>query len=731
VTSETDSLLLVTTSSPQCNLTFFSEEPLWTESPNANSNVSGPGSGSNPDIDEAAAPSTVWKPRNRDLNPPVDRLNQRRTVMVSHGPQLWDRGAVEREEYELQKSFKRVCISPSSESGARLGVQSYVDTMVLNIRGDLNRMAKSWTDSEKKSRRRIVQFWRQQKDSLVESRFHHIQERAIPLNSMCISCIWSEDYEEYFVTLVEVLYLVEFFLSMQFTWEEKNTLRGRLSSPDLLTVSWDNRDTRGLYEQIMEYTIIKPVEFHSKFQVLRWTDLPFTFEVLCEPSKPKPLSKAPAHDDGTEGYQIPSEMQTASVPGNTIDDEEKDAQRTSSTSFSSEGQSTPFATFRDYEIAGKVCNDEVDGDDLDDYYDASASPYRGLKFQGFSQKPSETGPVREFNSFATKALCPAIETLDANQIARLFDDARLTMPNAFDSNNKPKWYLLPEETRCSLARITTMLVEKEAVSVLKILLSYNFPLDNICSSRNILPGSAHLFTHCEDLVVHAIHHSTFQTVIVLFDELRRRDPSYTGSDIITEIVKGGNAYMLQQFLENKVSISSMQFPESLLGLTAGFGHTELVAMLLSSYRGALERPPNFTKTVALCRAVGNGYIEAAKLLITAGADPNCQPESGGDFWSTGLGLAGKNNSPEMIQLMLNAGGDCNVALRPAVEFGTLTFVEMLLRRGAKVTLRVKRMRGEIVNLLCDHGDWRLEFAHRPEDWNEMEELLLAYATRIS
>jgi hypothetical protein len=570
--------------------------------------------------------------------------------MVSHGPQLWDRGAVEREEYELQKSFKRVCISPSSESGARLGVQSYVDTMVLNIRGDLNRMAKSWTDSEKKSRRRIVQFWRQQKDTLVESRFHHIQERAIPLNSMCISCIWSEDYEEYFVTLVEVLYLVEFFLSMQFTWEEKKTLRGRLSSPDLLTVSWGNRDTRGLYEQIMEYTIIKPVEFHSKFQVLRWTDLPFTFEVLCEPSKPKPLSKA---------------------------------------------------------------------------------------LQGFSQKPSETGPVREFNSFATKALCPAIETLDANQIARLFDDARLTMPSAFDSNNKPKWYLLPEETRCSLARITTMLVEKEAVSVLKILLSYNFPLDNICSSRNILPGSAHLFTHCEDLVVHAIHHSTFQTVIVLFDELRRRDPSYTGSDIITEIVKGGNAYMLQQFLENKVSISSMQFPESLLGLAAGFGHTELVAMLLSSYRGALERPPNFTKTVALCRAVGNGYIEAAKLLITAGADPNCQPESGGDFWSTGLGLAGKNNSPEMIQLMLNAGGDCNVALRPAVEFGNLTFVEMLLRRGAKVMLRVKRMRGEIVNLLCDHGDRRLEFAHRPgrpkiaEDWNEMEELLLAYATRIS
>jgi len=467
---------------------------------------------------------------------------------------------------------------------------------------------------------------------------------------MCISCIWSEDYEEYFVTLVEVLYLVEFFLSMQFTWEEKKTLRGRLSSPDLLTVSWGNRDTRGLYEQIMEYTIIKPVEFHSKFQVLRWTDLPFTFEVLCEPSKPKPLSKA---------------------------------------------------------------------------------------LQGFSQKPSETGPVREFNSFATKALCPAIETLDANQIARLFDDARLTMPSAFDSNNKPKWYLLPEETRCSLARITTMLVEKEAVSVLKILLSYNFPLDNICSSRNILPGSAHLFTHCEDLVVHAIHHSTFQTVIVLFDELRRRDPSYTGSDIITEIVKGGNAYMLQQFLENKVSISSMQFPESLLGLAAGFGHTELVAMLLSSYRGALERPPNFTKTVALCRAVGNGYIEAAKLLITAGADPNCQPQSGGGFWSTGLGLAGKNNSPEMIQLMLNAGGDCNVALRPAVESGNLTFVEMLLRRGAKVTLRVKRMRGEIVNLLCDHGDRRLEFAYRPgrpkiaEDWNKMEELLLAYATRIS
>src|SRR5215467_2798126 len=91
-------------------------------------------------------------------------------------------------------------------------------------------------------------------------------------------------------------------------------------------------------------------------------------------------------------------------------------------------------------------------------------------------------------------------------------------------------------------------------------------------------------------------------------------------------------------------------------------------------------------TTALHWAAYNDDVELAKLLLTAGANPNVKTRLGG---ITPLHMAAKNGSTAMIDILLKAGADVRIAtgtgttaLMNASASGHADAVKLLLDPGA-------------------------------------------------
>jgi ankyrin repeat protein len=91
-------------------------------------------------------------------------------------------------------------------------------------------------------------------------------------------------------------------------------------------------------------------------------------------------------------------------------------------------------------------------------------------------------------------------------------------------------------------------------------------------------------------------------------------------------------------------------------------------------------------------ASGRGFLRIVELLLAAGADPNMvEPRMG----MTALHLAAQSGNPQIIGLLLDSGAfiDCqspvlgNTPLIDAILYKQDAAVDMLLRRGARTTIR--------------------------------------------
>ncbi|KAF2639593.1 hypothetical protein P280DRAFT_402300 [Massarina eburnea CBS 473.64] len=141
---------------------------------------------------------------------------------------------------------------------------------VLKIEGDLDRMAENWTREEREARRRLVEFKRLQQGSTITTKFAPVTPEARPARSICVSCIWWEEKDEYFITSVDTIFLLEQLVNVRFTVEEKNRIRRNLEGFRPSTVSKAKPDSEEFFKVIMGFPNPKPRNIEKDVKVFPW-----------------------------------------------------------------------------------------------------------------------------------------------------------------------------------------------------------------------------------------------------------------------------------------------------------------------------------------------------------------------------------------------------------------------------------------------------------------------------
>jgi hypothetical protein len=146
----------------------------------------------------------------------------------------------------------------------------YQTKAVLKIDGDLDKMAEDWTQEEMDAKRRLVHFERSQHGSTISTTFAPIAPEVRPARSICVSCIWWEEKDEYFITSVDTIYLLEQLVNVRFTVEEKNRIRRNLEGFRPLTVSKAKPDSEEFFKVIMAFPNPKPRNIEKDVKVFAW-----------------------------------------------------------------------------------------------------------------------------------------------------------------------------------------------------------------------------------------------------------------------------------------------------------------------------------------------------------------------------------------------------------------------------------------------------------------------------
>ncbi|KAG1140159.1 hypothetical protein G6F37_007942 [Rhizopus arrhizus] len=145
----------------------------------------------------------------------------------------------------------------------------------LTIQGDLTEMTIDWTEQEKKDQRRLVQFWRKQKGTNSVTAQFNIYRPKHPQDppDFITSCIYWESRQDYYITSVDYVGLLQFVIGVVFTTEERNRVRRNLEGLVPETISKHKQDTAEFYKQIMSYPKPKPRNIEKNLKVFKWSKI--------------------------------------------------------------------------------------------------------------------------------------------------------------------------------------------------------------------------------------------------------------------------------------------------------------------------------------------------------------------------------------------------------------------------------------------------------------------------
>ncbi|BGP34379.1 hypothetical protein JCM10296v2_006198 [Rhodotorula toruloides] len=172
---------------------------------------------------------------------------------------------------------------------------TYSHKVVLKLQGDLNTMAMGWTNEEWTARRRLVQFWPQQDGQVINVTFRPIPQTEYVQNSIVISCIFRDDFNECFVTSVDTIYLLEALVGSRFTVEEKNRIRRNLEGFKPQTVTKAKPDAEPFFKLIMGFPNPKPRNIEKDVKVFPWKILAQALKKIMS----KYSANYPLNPDGT------------------------------------------------------------------------------------------------------------------------------------------------------------------------------------------------------------------------------------------------------------------------------------------------------------------------------------------------------------------------------------------------------------------------------------------------
>ncbi|KAJ1801178.1 hypothetical protein LPJ59_000502 [Coemansia sp. RSA 2399] len=164
-----------------------------------------------------------------------------------------------------------------------LGYNSYASLLNkanLMFESNLDTMMIDWTLEERECCRRLVQFWRRHENNNIFCTFKAVAAADRVPNSIVVSCIYWEEKQDFFITSVDCIHLLESLIAVRFTVEEKNRIRRNLEGFRPLTVSKCKSESADFFKLIMSFPNPKPRNIEKDVKVFPWRILPLALKKI-------------------------------------------------------------------------------------------------------------------------------------------------------------------------------------------------------------------------------------------------------------------------------------------------------------------------------------------------------------------------------------------------------------------------------------------------------------------
>ncbi|CEG67090.1 Putative Developmental regulator medusa [Rhizopus microsporus] len=151
----------------------------------------------------------------------------------------------------------------------------------LKIIGDINSVMYSWTAEERDMGRRLVQFWRQKEQTNITCVFKPVLTTQLdqPMTTI-VSCIYWMERNDFFITSVDLIALIESLLGINFNVDEKNRVRRNLEGFRPVTIGKSKPESANFFKLIMSYPDPKPRNIERDLKVFSWRTLPFALQKI-------------------------------------------------------------------------------------------------------------------------------------------------------------------------------------------------------------------------------------------------------------------------------------------------------------------------------------------------------------------------------------------------------------------------------------------------------------------
>ncbi|KAJ2620608.1 hypothetical protein GGI25_002631 [Coemansia spiralis] len=187
----------------------------------------------------------------------------------------------------------------------------------LLFENNLDSMMLNWTLEESECCRRLVQFWRRHENNNIFCTFKAIPAADRVPNSIVVSCIYWEEKNDFFITSVDCIHLLESLIAVRFTVEEKNRIRRNLEGFRPQTVSKCKSDSAEFFKLIMSFPTPKPRNIEKDVKVFPWRILPLALKKIIGKYTASYSSTASVTLDTYPTSQATSYLQVAGLPLST------------------------------------------------------------------------------------------------------------------------------------------------------------------------------------------------------------------------------------------------------------------------------------------------------------------------------------------------------------------------------------------------------------------------------
>ncbi|ORX62188.1 hypothetical protein DM01DRAFT_1315581 [Hesseltinella vesiculosa] len=143
-------------------------------------------------------------------------------------------------------------------------------------------MTQDWQPMEWRNGRRLVRFRHDLVHNKLLCTFYNVLPHPLAEDhsSTVVSCIYWVERDDYFITSVDCIHLLESLLETRFTVDEKNRVRRNLEGFHPITVSKSRPDTSDFFKLVMSFPIPKPRNIEKDVKVFPWKSLPYVLKKI-------------------------------------------------------------------------------------------------------------------------------------------------------------------------------------------------------------------------------------------------------------------------------------------------------------------------------------------------------------------------------------------------------------------------------------------------------------------